>query len=133
MRYLYLVLALSSFNSVATTYPMQEIYDKLDITSFNSSLRPRIDLEVRNNKTHFSDIKGLPKPTITKNKLIFDSDTWTNTLEVIEFNRGEYSVCFTDKAKQGTYNSQSPFVLRRYGDTFVAINDYSEACEEYAR
>jgi hypothetical protein len=118
--------------SLAYSYPMDDIYKNLDITSFNSSLKPKI----AHNERVFSDFKDFPSPVISDDKITINNDDWIYELKVVREvgkDHKNYHVCFIDKAKHGTYNAQSPMLIRKYSDYYVAINVRSNACEKFAK
>ena len=122
-----LIFTLLSISSWATD--LNDIYEHLDITSFNSSLRP---MQISDEDT-FSDFKQLPQPIISNKKIIIEDDYWLLSLEIIKENDQDIHVCFVDKAKEGTYDAQYPLVLRSYGKRYVAIAQKSNVCESFAR
>ncbi len=113
-------------------FPMQELYEKLDITSFNSSLMPKIERKNRHEYKTFKDINQ-PATTITEDEIIIDSEYWKYSLKVIKSKGSDFYVCFTDKAKVGSYDAQSPLVIRKYNDIYMATARETAVCEEYAR
>ena len=114
----------------ALSYPMQELYEQLDITSFNSSLMPMIDS--KHEYTKFKDINQLAT-SITEDEIIIDSEYWKYSLKVIKAKGSDFYVCFSDKAKVGSYDAQSPLVIRKYNDIYIATARRTAVCEEYAR
>ncbi|QMV14190.1 hypothetical protein Vspart_01442 [Vibrio spartinae] len=110
------------------SYPMKDIYNHLDVTSFNSSLMP---MRVGNEK-HFSDFELL-KAKINDNNITIDDDSWTYSITVLKKNKMGFYACFVDKAKQGSYNTQFPLILRKYGNDYVAIAMRTDVCESFAK
>ncbi|MGY3569875.1 hypothetical protein [Vibrio paucivorans] len=108
---------------------LQDIYSKLDITSFNSSLRPmRVSDE-----TLFSDFNQLPEPEYLDQEIKIEDEYWLYSIKIMEEKGADIHVCFLDRAKQGNYNAQTPFVIRLYADRYVATAQNSDVCEEYAK
>ncbi|MFB9134266.1 hypothetical protein ACFSJQ_05905 [Vibrio olivae] len=127
-KFIYFFMFFLSFKAWA--YPMQELYEKLDITSFNSSLMPMIDSKYE--YKNFKDINQLAT-SITEDEIIIDSEYWKYSLKVIKVKGSDFYVCFSDKAKMGSYDAQSPMVLRKYNDIYMATARRTAVCEEYAR
>lgn len=100
------------------------LVDRLDITTFRSSLGPRRTPAMR----HFADL-GL-KPTLIRDDTIeFDAEDWFYGLTVLE--RGDKNgdgledlvVRIDDHAKQGTYATTMELVVTRFSKSgdLVAI------------
>ncbi|MGF1727938.1 hypothetical protein [Photobacterium nomapromontoriensis] len=127
MRFLLSVICLlSSIGAHATVFPLIDIYNHLDVTTFRSSLMPaRTD-----NEKHFSEFDTVATPLFTENKIIMEDDEWFYSIEVKKsVDLGIYT-CFTDKAKQGTYSSKSSLLLRKYGKEYIALHFAIEACNK---
>ncbi|USD39976.1 hypothetical protein J4N42_07760 [Vibrio sp. SCSIO 43135] len=123
------VALLALFSTFTSAANLEDIYKKLDITSFNSSLRPmRVSDE-----TLFSDFKQLPQPEYLDQEIKIEDEYWLYSIKIMEEKGADIHVCFLDRAKQGNYNAQSPFVIRLYGDRYVAIAQASYVCEEFAK
>ena len=124
-------------------YPMKDIFESLDVTSFNSSIRPKIngvDKEIKLSKLNFlkaseedREIYQASKVEITNDTITIEDEFWFYKIKVMEKDGNNYHICFTDKAKQGTYDVQDPFVLRKYGDLYVVIGLNSDVCKKWAR
>ena len=119
------------FSCSVSAFPMKDIYNNLDITSFNSSLMPLRKGEERT----FKDFnKKLPIPIFSEKNILLDDDYWTYSLTVIKASSdNDYYVCFKDKAKMGTYDSQKPMIIRKYERYYVAISSSSNVCDDYAK
>lgn len=129
MKLLYSLFIVIIFNFKSFAYPMKDIYFNLDITSFDSSLKPMItNLEKR-----LPEFKELPAPRINDDSIIIEDPDWIYKLTVIKQTGDDYNVCFIDQAKQSSYMSQSPMIIRKYGHYYVAINSQSNACDKYAK
>ncbi|SIO92527.1 hypothetical protein [Vibrio spartinae] len=123
---LFIVLIISANSCWA--YSSKDIYEHLDITSFNSSLIPKIS----NDEKYFSDFKSF-SPTITNSKINIESEHWNYTINIVKENKKGIYVCFTDKAKEGSYDSQFPMIIRKYANDYVAIQRRSNVCDEYSK
>lgn len=125
-----LTVLLSIFiSSVCSAFPMEDIYNNLDVTTFNSSFARKIP----NGKINFKDISSIPKPVITDLSIIMEKDAWVYTIKAYKENGQGIHICFTDRAKKSKYNAQEPMIIRKYGDSYVALRSYTGVCEEYAR
>ena len=126
-----LLLLMYVFSCSVSAFPMKDIYNNLDITSFNSSLMPLRKGEERT----FKDFnKKLPIPIFSEKNILLDDDYWTYSLTVIKASSdNDYYVCFKDKAKMGTYDSQKPMIIRKYERYYVAISSSSNVCDDYAK
>tara|TARA_R110001606_G_scaffold291263_1_gene439110 strand:- start:108 stop:494 length:387 start_codon:yes stop_codon:yes gene_type:complete len=112
-----------------SAYPMKDIYENLDVSSFPSSLMQKI----QGDKNKFSDLKLLPKPVFKESEFIIESDYWLYKITIFKENRRGIHICFLDHAKQSSYDAQKPMVIRKYGERYVAIRLYSDVCEIFAR
>ncbi len=100
------------------------LVDRLDITTFRSSLGPRRTPAAR----HFADL-GMKATTLTADTVEFDSEDWFYGLTVLE--RGDRNgdglddlvVRIEDRAKQGTYATTTELVITRFSKSgnLVAI------------
>ncbi|AZL86115.1 hypothetical protein EIJ81_02015 [Aliivibrio salmonicida] len=78
--------------------------------------------------------KKLPTPIFSEKNILLDDDYWTYSLTVIKASSdNDYYVCFKDKAKMGTYDSQKPMIIRKYERYYVAISSSSNVCDDYAK
>lgn len=113
----------------------QYIFEKLDITTFRSSLGPQRAIGQR----HFAQL-GLTATTQAKNLLAIETEDWLYEFEIIrvaDVNRDgltDIEVCFRDKAKMATYNTQEPLLLSQSekDGPLIAIHFQVDGCEEYA-
>ncbi len=128
MRITTLILILLSKSAFA--FPMQELYEKLDIASFDSSLMPM--MESANEYRTFKDLNQ-SATSITQDKIVIDSVDWTYSISVLKKKGQDLYVCFSDKSKVGSYDTQSPLLIRKYKDIYVAIAQQTTVCDEYAR
>ncbi len=127
-----IILLFLFISDVAMSYPMKDLYNTLDVTSFNSSLMPGIEPKDRYEYKTFKDINQ-PATTITEDEIIIDSEDWRYSLKVMKAKGSDLYVCFSDKAKVGSYDAQSPLVIRKYNDIYMATARETAVCEEYAR
>ncbi|MGF1903553.1 hypothetical protein [Aliivibrio salmonicida] len=126
-----LLLLMYVFSCSASAFPMKDIYNNLDITSFNSSL---MQLRKGEERTFKDFNKKLPTPIFSEKNILLDDDYWTYSLTVIKASSdNDYYVCFKDKAKMGTYDSQKPMIIRKYERYYVAISSSSNVCDDYAK
>ena len=122
-------------------YPMKDIFESLDVTSMPSSFGFKsVGKEVRLGKLNFlkegeedGEVYLGPKVTISNDTITIEGEFWFYKIKVMEKDGNNYHICFTDKAKQGTYDVQDPFVLRKYGDLYVVIGLNSDVCKKWAR
>ncbi len=115
---------------------MQDIYDHLDFTSYPNSMNPKTG----NNETHFSDFKGefkLPSPVITENQIVIEDEDWLYSVKYLDEYKNDIYLCVFSQSKTATYLAQSPIVVRKYGEDYVALaldpTPIDGGCDEYAR
>ena len=136
MKLIIIALSFLSFSMVAkeqTASPseLQAIYNKLNISTFRSSLMPMRTKD----KVYLNQI-GLPKPIYFKNGFSIENQDWSYIFTVIEKkdkNRDgvlDYTVCFSDKSKTGTYNSLLPMLISPLGadSQFIALSFRVDGC-----
>lgn len=114
----------------------QFLVANFDIASVRSSFGPRRAPAQRT----FASLGQVPTK-VTKELLEFDGPDWYYSLRVLR--RGDFNgdgiedleVCFTDRAKAGTYNSQQALLISRYSDSglAVALRFEVSGCESFAR
>lgn len=125
MFFLYLL-----FMSVtASAADLNDIYKHLDITSFNSSLRPM----QTDNERFLPEFSHLPSPIIKKNEIKIEDEYWLYSIKVMRENKLDIHVCFLDVSKDGTYDTQEPIIIRKYGQEYVAISSKTDVCEPYKK
>ncbi|MBD1566424.1 hypothetical protein HC729_12970 [Vibrio sp. S12_S33] len=117
------------YSITAWSADLKDIYENLDVTSFNSSLRP---MQISDEKL-FTEFGQLPKPIMKDNEIIIEDEYWIYSIKIIKTNGNDIHVCFLDKSKEGNYDAQEPLVIRKYGKNYVAIAQMSDVCESYAR
>lgn len=128
MRYMFFLYLL--FMSVtASAADLNDIYKHLDITSFNSSLRPM----QTDNEKFLSDFSQLPRPIIDNNEIKIEDEYWLYSIKIMRENKLDIHVCFLDVSKDGTYKTQGPMIIRKYGQEYVAISERSNVCESYEK
>lgn len=107
----------------------------LDLASFRNSLGPR-----RNAGDHtFADLNISPTK-VSATEVVFDSPDWYYSVRII--GRGDFNgdgiedleVCFVDRAKEGSYDTQDPLILSRYNAEgyMIALNfsaQNTDTCE----
>jgi hypothetical protein len=101
------------------------IVDHFDLGTIRSSFGPRRGPGQRT----FKDL-GETSPVIGKGTIEFKSDGWFRGIRIL--GRGDYNkdgiedlaVCFVDRALKGSYSSQQPLLLTRYGpnERLIAIS-----------
>lgn len=112
------------------------IFEKIDITTFRSSFGP----QRTPGQNHLSDL-GLKPTKLTNEILTIETDDWLYEIEIIrvaDVNRDnimDLEVCFRDKSKVATYNTQKPLLLSQFekGGQLVALHFEVDGCESYAR
>jgi hypothetical protein len=125
-----LAILFSIFSSgFSFSFPMENIYKNLDVTTFNSSFLRKVP----ENKTNFSDVSSLPKPIFTDSTIVMEKESWVYKIKVYKTDQQDFYICFSDRSKKSSYNSQEPMVIRKYGERYVAIRLYSDVCEDFAR
>ena len=110
---------------------LQNIYDHLNISTFRSSLMPK-----RTKDKIYLNQMGLSKPKFFKDGFLIETNDWTYTFTVIEKkdkNRDgiiDYSLCFSDKSKVGTYSSMQPMLISPLGSDgqFIALAFTVDGC-----
>lgn len=63
----------------------------------------------------------LLSPKITADEIVMDGEYWFYKFKLLEERKGNFYLCFWDKAKQGTYDVRKPIVIRKYNKTYVAL------------
>ncbi|MBY8297715.1 hypothetical protein KW538_02340 [Vibrio fluvialis] len=81
---------------------------------------------------HFSDLK-ISNPVISKDTILIESEYWKYEMQFVKEDDSGIHVCFVDKAKWGTYDTQTPMIIRKYADEYVAIKMNSDVCEDFAK
>lgn len=120
---------------LATFFPQRELgkflAENFDLASTRSSFGPRRKPEQRT----FADF-GMKATRSGDDVVEFDDERWFYQLRVLrraDINRDgieDLEVCFTDKAKGGSYDSYKGLLISRYSDeTYaVALNYEVEGC-----
>ncbi|MFC0133305.1 hypothetical protein [Massilia eurypsychrophila] len=113
----------------------QFLVANFDLASIRSSFGPRRTLEQRT----FASL-GLVPTKVTQDEIEFDGADWLYSLKVLR--RGDLNgdgiedleVCFVDKAKGASYNSQQALLVTRYSDSSlaVALRFAVTGCETFA-
>ena len=136
MKCIIIVLSLLSLpimakEQVISPSELEVVYDKLNISTFRSSLMP-----IRTKEQIYLKQVGLPSPAYFRNGFSIEGGDWSYTFTVIEKkdkNRDgvmDYLICFSDKSKTGTYNSVSPILISPLGvdGQLVAISFTVDEC-----
>lgn len=115
---------------------LNKIYKRLNVASFRNSTGAARTKEQK----YFSDL-GFLISSISNDTMLIETEVWSYKVKIVETRdiNGDglidASICFTDKAKQGSYNVQQPILLTQYdpnGD-FIAINFEVDGCENYLK
>ena len=109
----------------------QFLADSFDLATIRSSFGPRRTPTMRT----FSDF-GLSPSKAGDDVVEFDTETWfyqlriTRRADLNQDGTEDLDVCFTDRAKNGTYESRKAFIISRYASEgyAVAIAYESDAC-----
>ncbi len=123
-----LVFIFSGLASYGQAFPLNEIYTSLDIKSFDSSLMQKMSEDQR----YLPQI-DLPKPNISNESILIESDYWKYEFKFFKETESGIHICFIDKAKWGSYDTQTPMIIRKYGDKYVAIKAVTDVCEDFEK
>lgn len=123
-----LVFIFSGLASYGQAFPLNEIYTSLDIKSFDSSLMQKMSDDQR----YLPQI-DLPKPNISNESILIESDYWKYEFKFFKETESGIHICFIDKAKWGSYDTQTPMIIRKYGDKYVAIKAVTDVCEDFEK
>lgn len=114
----------------------QFLVANFDLASIRSSFGPRRTLVQRT----FASLGQVPTK-VTADEVEFDGANWFYSLKVLR--RGDLNndgiedleVCFVDKAKGATYDSQQVLLVTRYSDSSLAVALRFEVtgCETFAK
>jgi hypothetical protein len=100
----------------------QFLVANFDLASIRSSFGPKRTLEQRT----FASLKLVPTK-VTQDEVEFDGADWLYSLKVLrrgDLNRDgieDLEVCFVDKAKGASYDSQQALLVTRYSDSSLAV------------
>ncbi|EJL6282496.1 hypothetical protein NMR31_003498 [Vibrio cholerae] len=75
----------------------------------------------------------LPKPDMSNESILIESDYWKYEFKFFKETGVGIHVCFIDKAKWGSYDTQTPMIIRKYGNEYVAIKAITDVCEDFAK
>jgi len=141
MRLILTIFFIFSFNQVSandkiTEVDLKLIYEKLNLSTFRNSTGPSRD----KGDKYFSDL-NLPLSKVTDNSLIVETEDWIYTITILkvkDFTKDgvtDIAVCFNDKAKFATYNSQQPILITQLKENsdYVALKFEVDGCSEYAK
>jgi hypothetical protein len=112
---------------------IQEIYEKLDLTSFRNSTGPQREYKQK----YFSDL-GLNITSKTSNSFTIEANDWfykitvKNQKDVNKDGIKDILVCFEDKSKNASYNTKSSLLLTRYylDEDIIALNFEVFICDD---
>jgi hypothetical protein len=133
----FLVMLVSVTATAAAPPDVQDIVKKLDVSSFPSSLGPRLE----KGKTHFADYGFQVVHSDTSTARLEQPGKWAFQLRTMASGGGNgagISVCLEDRALGGgTYHAQSALVLQPSPDqkSFVAKKAPTplKDCPEFAK
>ncbi|WP_426175455.1 hypothetical protein [Massilia sp. TWR1-2-2] len=114
----------------------QFLVANFDLASIRSSFGPKRTLAQRS----FASL-GLVPTKVTQDEVEFDGADWYYSVKVLrrgDLNRDgieDLEVCFVDKAKGASYNSQQALLVMRYSDSSlaVALSFEVSGCETFAQ
>lgn len=108
----------------------------LDLASFRNSLGPRRTPTQRT----FAAL-GITPTSTSGHSVVFEEDDWTYRIKILR--RGDINgdgledleICFTDKAKEGSYDTQQAMLATRYSASSLvtALHYEVDGCPAYAR
>lgn len=144
LRYSLLIAAIAAGSAnasdVQSHFPArgaaQFLVANFDLASIRSSFGPRRTSLQRT----FASL-GLLPTKVADEKVEFDGADWFYSLQVVrrgDLNRDgieDLEVCFVDKAKGATYDSQQALLVSRFSDNTLAVALKFEVagCETFAR
>ncbi|MFQ2191129.1 hypothetical protein [Aeromonas jandaei] len=110
---------------------LQGIYERLNVSTFRSSLMPKRTKD----KLYLSQMVGA-KPKFFKNGFLIETNDWAYTFAIIEKkdkNRDgvlDYTLCFSDRSKEGTYSAMQPMLISPLGldGQFIALAFTVDGC-----
>lgn len=120
----------------STTNVLEQVLAEFDLASIRSSFGPRRDAQHRTFQSFQLKTSMLDAKT-----MILEDDSFTYRLQLVsrrDINRDgieDLEICFSEKAKMGTYDTQKPILLTKYAATGYAIAlEYEvDGCEKFAR
>lgn len=126
-----LSLPIESVQASSQANLIEEIHEKLDITTFRNSL-----FQIRETGQKTLPSLKLRTSYLDDKKFEIENDQWLYRVELIEIRDGnndgilDYIICFTDESKIGTYYAQKSLLLTRYthDGEFIALNYSVDAC-----
>ena len=141
MRLILTLLVILGFNQAFANSKLEEvklkaIYEKLNLSTFRNSTGPSRD----KGDKYFSDLE-LPLTQISENSLTVETEDWTYSITVLnvrDFTKDgitDLEICFKDKAKFGTYNTQQPLLISQFSKNsdYIALKFEVDGCAEYAK
>ena len=109
------------------------VAENLDLASFRNSFGPRRSAGQRT----FSSFGMSPK-VVANGVILYEDTDWSYRIEIKgrgDFNRDgieDLSLCFTDRAKEGSYSTVDSLLVTRYSNDglLVALNYQIDACNK---
>lgn len=120
----------------STTKVLEQILEEFDLASIRSSFGPRRDAQHRTFKSF-----QLKTRMLDANTMILEDDSFSYRLQLLsrrDINRDgveDLEICFSEKAKMGSYDTQKPILVTKYAATGFAIAlEYEvDGCEKFTR
>jgi hypothetical protein len=118
------------------TAVLEQVVAEFDLATIRSSFGPRRDSVHRTLKSFELTAKMLDVKT-----MVLEDNDFIYHLQLLtrgDLNRDgieDLEICFTEKAKQGSYHAQTPFLLTKYSSSAlaVALQFETDGCERFAR
>ncbi len=132
--------ATSASTTIRSFFPTKSaalfLVKNLDLTTFRNSLGPRRIESVKTFET-----LGILPTRVRHDEVILEDDDWFYSLRILrrdDINGDgleDIEVCFTDRAKVGSYNSQQSILVTRYSasSNAVALKFEVDGCESFAK
>ena len=114
----------------------QFLVENLDLSTFRNSLGPR-----RSEARRTFATLGIVPTQVQTDSVVLEDNAWFYSLRILrrtDINRDGFEdleVCFTDRAKQGTYSTQQALLITRYSASSyaVALKYEVDGCETFAK
>lgn len=100
----------------------QFLAQNLDLSTFRNSLGPR-----RTETQRTFAALGILPTQVQADEVVMESNEWFYSLRILrraDINGDgleDFEVCFTDRAKQGTYSAQQALLVTRYSTSSYAV------------
>lgn len=127
-------------NAVTTYFSqnavLEQVLAEFDLATIRSSFGPRRDSVHRTLKSFAMTSKMLDAKT-----MVLEDGDFIYHLQLLsrgDLNRDgieDLEICFTEKAKHGSYHAQKPFLLTKYSSSAlaVALQFETDGCERFAK